>query len=228
MTYQSTNKPFRTIDKQDHTQSDRVGWPRKRLPMLCQELFLKYCVDYTEEAFEKFYYSTVPVFLSFAMEKCQAAGNLVEPQDVVNRLYGILVTHASGRHRVPIKALFSWCFGVICNLIKEEQRFRARNHFSLNDFDDNCVGKNPLDLLISKEELDERSALYEKIMQLISNPNPILTDRERYVLDLFYCKGQPLRNIAVKLKITVSHTAVILYRSRQRIAVSFRSGIKKA
>ena len=89
----------------------------KGLPMLCQELFLRYCLDLTEDTFQDFYHSTFPVFLSFAMERCALVKGMdLDPEEVVNRLYGILVAHAAGcRDRVPIKVLLSWCFGTVSN-----------------------------------------------------------------------------------------------------------------
>ncbi len=89
-------------------------------PLLCQEFYYRYCVDAREEIFQRFYDSTYLIFQSYAAEKCAAAGNGLDPKEIVARLYVALVLHACGGRRLPIRALLSWCFGTILNLIREE------------------------------------------------------------------------------------------------------------
>ena len=188
--------------------------------MLCQELYYRYCLEATDEAFQRFYDSTATVFLSFAAEKCQAAGNPVEAQDVVNRLYGILVSHAVGIRRVPIRALFSWCFGVISNMIKEEQRIRGKDPLHLEGLEEHGGGIDPLEKMIVAEETGEKEALYTRVMKMISTPNGVLSERQRRAMEMFYCEGTTLRGIARHLKVSVPHSAVLLFRARRKIAVA--------
>lgn len=190
--------------------------------MLCQELYFRYCMDFSESTFERFYRSTIPVFFSFAVERCNEAENPIDPQEVVNRLYGILVSHAMDRQRIPIRVLFSWCFGVISNLVREEQRFSKRQHCCLEELEYRPGGTDPLDQMISTEETNRKQSAYKGILHLIERPNSLLPDRERRVMALFYCQGLTLKKIAQKLDITPEHAGVILFRARKRLANHFR------
>ncbi|MHC4944167.1 MAG: RNA polymerase sigma factor [Planctomycetota bacterium] len=190
--------------------------------MLCQELFYQYCMDFSDESFERFYYLTIPVFLSFAAERCQEMGNQADPQEVVNRLYGILVSHASHHRRIPIRVLFSWCFGVITNLIREEHRLRERKFRRLEACADRVGGMNPLESIIRSEETRARQAVYRGILHLIKQPNAVLVERERRVMALFYFGGMAIKGIAALLDITPEHTGVILFRARRRLAEHFQ------
>jgi RNA polymerase sigma factor (sigma-70 family) len=206
------------------------AYPRRpfqeRLPLLCQELFHQYCLDSSDESFERFYYLTIPVFLSFTAERCQEMGIQTDPREVVNRLYGILVSHASHHRRIPIRVLFSWCFGVITNLIREEQRHRGRRFQRLEACVDRAGGMNPLDSIIHSEEKRTRQAVYRKILQRIKRPNNLLVERERRVLGLYYFDGLIIKEIAVRLGLTPEHTGVILFRARRRLAEHFRDRIR--
>lgn len=197
-------------------------WKNKRpsslFPNLCQELYYKYCRTFTNESFDEFYNSTFPVFISFAVEKINGTRLNIEPQEIVNRLYGILVAHASNRKRVPIKVLLSWCFGVICNLIREEQRSQGRLAQVYHRPELEREVLDPLLIIMNTEESQRRKKLYDKVLRLIENPNDILTDRERNVMNLFYCKGLKLKDISEALSTSPENVAVILFRSRKRIA----------
>jgi len=196
----------------------------KGLPMLCQELFLRYCLDLTEDTFQDFYHSTFPVFLSFAMERCALVKGMdLDPEEVVNRLYGILVAHAAGcRDRVPIKVLLSWCFGTINNIIKEELRFRSRIRQAPGISEPLVENRNALDMIIHKEDKENRRDLYNRVMSLIATTGNSLMEREKTVMRMFYSEGLLLRDIASRLGIRVEHAAVILFRARRRIARRIR------
>lgn len=198
--------------------------PNNNLHLACQEMFHRYCRDFSSETFDHFYRSTFYIFLSFAVEKCSESGQDLDPHEIVNRLYGILVAHASGSRRVPIKALLSWCFGAISNLIKEELRFRSRKAKSLEILENRAEGQTPLDLLIQREDMEKKEAFYGFIRKLVDTPSPWLTERQRKVMRMFYFDGLTLRGIAARLNIRVEHTAVILHRSRKRIALLFKRG----
>lgn len=195
---------------------------RSTLPILCQELYFRYCMESTEETFERFYHSTMPVFLSYAVERCQEKGPGADPQEIVTRLYGILVTHAVNRRRVPFRSLFSWCFGVISNLIQEEQRFHGKIPPGAEGMERCLGGENPLEAMICAEDQDRRDQDLEQLLRLIEEPNSLLTNRERSVMSCFYCRNLTLKTIAVNLGIKREHVGVILFRARKRLIDHFQ------
>jgi RNA polymerase sigma factor (sigma-70 family) len=208
------------------------------LPVFCQELFFRFCMDFRNETFEPFYYSTVQMFLSFANavqmflsfanERCYAYGKRwVDPREIVNRLYGVLIAHASGNRRFPFKAMLSWCFGVINNMIKEEIRRCAKSPLPMKCAESQEGGKDPLDHLLQKEETKHMQDLYNRVMEFLTSSNAVLSERDRKVMHLFYCEGQSLKKIAKIQKIRMEHVAVILFRSRKRIAVRLRSRLAR-
>lgn len=199
------------------------GSGKSDLPLLCQELFYRYCIEANEELFESFYRSTYPVFLGFATEKCSVNGHALDPREIVNRLYGVLVIHASSRRRsVPIRSLLSWCFGAISNLIKEEVRFRSRELPELNRINPPIWKESPLDSVIQDEDLQRRKRLYQDVLKLIHMRNNLLSDREREILHRYYCRNQSLRDVAARMKIRSEHAGVVLFRARRRIAQFLR------
>jgi RNA polymerase sigma factor (sigma-70 family) len=206
----------------NHSISFGEGF-QKKLPSLCQELFYRYCLDFSEESFDRFYRSTFQVFLSFAGERCAAMSCDLDPNEIVNRLYGILVAHATNpKKRLPIRALLSWCFGAINNLIKEERRFRYREAQAGHSLDHFVEMRSPLDQMILCEEKERKKILYDEILKLITVQNSFLTERERKIMKMFYCDGLSLRRIAIIWELKVKHVAVILFRTRRRIALLLR------
>ncbi|MBU0756007.1 MAG: sigma-70 family RNA polymerase sigma factor, partial [Planctomycetes bacterium] len=201
------------------------GFP-STLPILCQELYYRYCMEYTEEAFERFYHSTMPVFFSYAVERCQEGENRTDPLEIVIRLYGVLVSHAMNRRRVPFRALFSWCFGVINNLIQEEQRFRKKLPSGSEGLERCESGEDPLEAMISAEEIEKRDQSFRELLGFIEQPNRLLTKRERSVMEMFYCRDLPLKEISRKLSIKRDHVGVILFRARRRL-ISYFQGRRK-
>ena len=199
----------------------RNRWNDNKLPLLCRDLFTRYCIDFSEEAFERFYRSTLQIFQVFTTEKCAALGADLDPNEIVNRLYGLLVAHASLRRHLPIRSLLSWCFGTICNMIKEERRHRSRKHVPLSRVQNRPGGRSPLDQVIHREESAKRGLVYKMILNLILTRNPVLSDRERKVMAQFYFEGLSLRRIASNSGINAEHAAVILFRARRRIALLF-------
>ncbi len=79
-----------------------------------------------------------------------------------------------------------------------------------------------MEQMISKEDSEQRGRLYQKVLHLIRTRNDLLSDRERKVMEMFYFEGLSLRSIAANLEIEAGHTAVILHRSRRKIADLFR------
>jgi RNA polymerase sigma factor (sigma-70 family) len=110
-------------------------------------------------------------------------------------------------------------------MIREERRLRAREPAPLSRVEERPGGFNPLDQIIHREESAKRSLLYERILRLIRTRNSFLSDRERKVMALYYFEGLPLRLIASYLNITAEHAAVILFRSRRRIAELFKGTV---
>ena len=200
----------------------RNRWIDNKLPLLCRDLYTRYCIDFSEEAFERFYRATLHIFQVFTTEKCAALEIDLDPSEIVNRLYGLLVAHASLRRTLPIRSLLSWCFGTICNMIKEERRLRSRKHVPLSRVQNRPGGRTPLDQVIHREESVKRDLAYERILKLILTRNMVLPDRERKVMAQFYLEGLSLRRIASYSGITAEHAAVILFRARRRIALHIR------
>lgn len=198
-------------------------------PLLYQELFRKYCMELSEESFERFYHATYSFFLGFAAEKCTVAGMNLDPDDVVNRLYGILVSHASGRRKgVPFKSLFSWCFGTITNIVKEEIRRQNRALLGLGKMKKHPEDRHsPLNRMIQKEDQKRFNTLYNNVLRLIQSDDTYLSEREKQVMRLFYCETKSLRSIAQELGLKVENTAVILFRSRRRISRYFSAKHRK-
>jgi len=189
------------------------------LPLLCQELYYKYCMDFREDSFGVFYRSTVNMFLSVAAEKCLKDGKgRVDPREIVNRLYGLLVLHASRKGPAPFRAILSWCFGAISNMVKEEYRKLLKQAVLSRRIESSGCSPSPLDKLLQKEEKKKRLRLYYKIIELINSNNSIISERDRRVMELFYCESQSLRAISDIINIKIEHAAVILCRARKRIA----------
>jgi len=201
-----------------------AGKMHERLPLLCQDLYFKYCNSFNNEMFELFYYSTLPVFYSFAIEKCHEYSCRTDPKEIVNRLYGILISHAAAKHRVPIRVLFSWCFGVLTNLVREERRLQTKNLLNYKDvlMEMRDEANDPLKSMINQEEMENKRRQYLKILKLLSAPNAVLTERERKIMAAFYCRAKPLKTIALEQNITPEHAGVVLYRARRRLASFFR------
>lgn len=196
--------------------------PPGRLPLRCQELYFAYLMNASSDAFERFYEETKDLFYSYAVERCAAAGGDVDPQEVVNRLYGTLVTYAANHRRIPVRALLSWCLGTLANLVHAEKRAKVRPTLPVDALGDRASACDPLDQLIEAEERGARRRLYDRIMDLVHRPNPLLSARERKILHLFYCEGRSIRSVAAACRVRPDHVAVLLHRARRKIAARFR------
>lgn len=205
-----------------HQNFNRRCSLNKSRHILFQELYYKYCMEYSEESFEEFYHSTFGFFLSFTRDRLSIhKGSALDPHEIVNRLYGVLVAHAYKKRKPIIKAILSWSFGVICNLIREEIREEKKWTSVEEGAVRDTATQTPLNQLLKSEEKEAHKGFCIKIIELIKQKNQLLSWRDRRVMEMFYLKRQKLKIISKELNLKVSHAAVILYRSRKKIERNF-------
>ena len=212
-------RPRPMIAEREKPDSKNSGSSKGRdLQKSCRELYLNYLADSREASFDRFYRATAPVFISYTRDRAgSACRGRIDPWDVVNRLYGLLVHRAERGEGLPARSLLSWCFGVLNNLVREEYRRKARFPAPLGDIEKTCRAEGPLERMLSDEERERREALVRRILHCLSNERVLLSPRDQRAMELYYRRGLPLRNVADRLKLEPSHVAVILHRARRKI-----------
>jgi len=173
--------------------------------------------------FNAFYRISAPLFAAYCRKVLSRFPGRIEALAVTNRLYTILFRKLIAPRRFkPIAYLFPWCYRVLLNLIREEHRKNPT--YSNLPIEAALLREraSTIDTVIRREENEQAARLSRRVLEILHNGKAGFSRRDRRIMCLFYLEKLSLREIADRTDLTASHVAVVLKRSRDKIAKMIR------